>query len=157
MAVDVRDLVEDDLERIAWAGSPTHLAYVKAALSRARAGEVEFLTVVADGKHVALGAADLTAIDGAAKIWMVNTHPDRQSQGFGTSLMQALEARLAERSFDTAVLSVQKDNPRGRVFYERLGWKQTAETTEGWMAEQPDGSVEPFSVECWVMSKHLAG
>lgn len=51
--------------------------------------------------------------------------------GLAVAANDALVARLAERGVHTPWLRVYTDNPRGRAFYEKLGWTDTGERTRG--------------------------
>lgn len=151
----IRDLHDDDVETMAWAGSPTHLDYVRAAVERAKAGEVILLIAFDGDESIGQGGADLTAVEGAAKFWMFAVREDRRSQGIGSAMMSELEDRVRAAGFDTAVLSVEQSNPRAKALYERLGWDVVGETTESWQQDDGNGEVFTYTTNCWVMAKPL--
>jgi GNAT superfamily N-acetyltransferase len=62
---------------------------------------------------------------GRGEVWAFYLHPDQWGTGLATDLMDYTETRLQAEGFQTAVLWVLKDNPRGRCFYEKLGWELT--------------------------------
>ena len=105
----VDDLTEADLPAIAWSGGPEHLASVARYLSRAASGEVEYLAVRApDGRIVAKGGIDYTEHPGYGTILQLAANPT--GHGYGTLLIQAMEARIRARGLD-AMLGVEPDNP----------------------------------------------
>lgn len=55
-----------------------------------------------------------------------------------------------------ADLSVEDDNPRGRVLYERLGYLAHDRRPEAWDEEAPYGTVRRHEPICTVMRKDLA-
>jgi GNAT superfamily N-acetyltransferase len=62
---------------------------------------------------------------GRGEVWAFYLHPDHWGSGHATDLMHHTETRLRAEGFQTAVLWVLKDNPRGRGFYEKTGWELT--------------------------------
>src|SRR3954468_10359502 len=84
----VDDLTRDDLPRLAWSGSPLHLASVARALDRVALGEVEYLAVRApDGTAVAKGGIDYARHAGAGTLWQLATMEELRSLGLGTRLI----------------------------------------------------------------------
>ncbi|GAA3235861.1 GNAT family N-acetyltransferase [Nonomuraea helvata] len=51
--------------------------------------------------------------------------PDRQSQGIGTTIIQAAEAIAAQRGNHYIGLGVDDHNPRAAALYLRLGYEET--------------------------------
>ena len=70
---------------------------------------------------------------GRGEIWAFYAHPDRWGSGVASALMEHVEVRLQAEGFESAVLWVLADNPRGRRFYEKHGW-----TTSGITADLAD-------------------
>ena len=62
---------------------------------------------------------------GRGEVWAFYVHPDRWGSGAADPLMEHVEQRLRAEGFNTAVLWVLDDNPRGRRFYERHDWVAT--------------------------------
>jgi GNAT superfamily N-acetyltransferase len=67
---------------------------------------------------------------GRGEVWAFYVHPDSWGTGVAAELMVHTETRLKAEGFDTAVLWVLKDNPRGRAFYEKFGWKPSGIAAE---------------------------
>ena len=82
-----------------------------------------FLVLTDPGDDELLGyAVALAATDEPAYLPEFAVHPDRQGEGHGSTLMQALLATLAERGHDTVRLTVQASDERARGFYESRGF-----------------------------------
>jgi len=62
---------------------------------------------------------------GRAELYAFYVHPDDWGTGTATALMEHTEHRLRAEGFETAVLWVLEDNPRGRAFYTKHGWAAT--------------------------------
>lgn len=62
---------------------------------------------------------------GRGEVWAFYLHPDLWGSGLATELMDHTETRLRAEGFETAVLWVLEDNPRGHRFYEKHGWELT--------------------------------
>jgi len=62
---------------------------------------------------------------GRGEVWAFYLLPEVWGSGLATELMDYTEVRLRAEGFNTAVLWVLKDNPRGRAFYEKQGWVTT--------------------------------
>jgi len=62
---------------------------------------------------------------GRAEIYALYLIADAWGSGLATELMDYTETRIRAEGFDSAVLWVLKDNPRGRGFYEKQGWEPT--------------------------------
>lgn len=55
-------------------------------------------------------------------LWVL---PERRSQGIGTALVAAVEARVARRGHDAVRLTVSVGNAGAARLYERLGYRRT--------------------------------
>lgn len=53
----------------------------------------------------------------------IQVHPNWQSQGIGSRLMDEAERLIAERGFARVGLSVATDNPRAQALYERRAYR----------------------------------
>src|SRR5919197_2145994 len=123
-ALRVNDLSKDDLPHIGWSGSKTHLDYVERALTRAEAGDVDYLAVRAPGgEPVAIGGVNYMAHEGAGTLWQLVTKESLRGLGLGTRLIAEAEARIKQRGLTHALIGVEDDNPRARRLYERLGYR----------------------------------
>lgn len=158
LPLTVRDLTDDDLGSCHWAGTPTHLAHVSAALDRARRGDVEYLAICGPpGLPIAIGGIDYAARNMAGTLWQLVVHPALRSCGLGTALVGAAEERIARRGLRRAELGVEESNPRARALYERLGYVAYGSEPDSWTAEGPDGSLTTYETVCTRMRKWLAG
>lgn len=151
----VREFRESDLEKIGWTGAPRHIAYVGEALKRMEKGEVVLLSIEVDDKVVSMGGIDFAKTPGAGTLWMLNVHPDYQSRGIGTVLVQSLEERARERGIKVAELGVEHNNPRARNLYERLGYEFIGDGVETWDDEAPDGTISVHTAHIWRMRKQI--
>jgi ribosomal protein S18 acetylase RimI-like enzyme len=61
--------------------------------------------------------------DGWGEIFAIYVHPEHWGDGHGYELLLAGEEALRERSHERALLWVLEANERGRLFYERQGWR----------------------------------
>lgn len=60
---------------------------------------------------------------GRAELYAFYLHPDVWGSGVADALIVHTEERFRAEGFETAVLWVLEDNPRGRRFYEKHGWE----------------------------------
>jgi ribosomal protein S18 acetylase RimI-like enzyme len=155
MAFIVRDLFLDDLQSVSWSGSPTHLKYVAEAIERASKSEVDYLVIHVDGAPRGIGGVDYAVNTGVGTLFQLSVHPDYQSQGIGTALIRALEKRTLDRGFIVTELSVELDNIRARILYERLGYNIVGTKTESWKEEKDDGELMMYTCQCLHMRKVL--
>lgn len=156
MTISVRRLTHDDLPQCSWAGSALHLRQVSRELDRAARGEVIYLVVLDDGAPVAIGGADLVAHAGQAMLWQLSTHPQRQSEGFGTVLIGALASEAAEKGYSVCRVGAETDNPRALALYERLGYTRTGEIEQAeWDEEDPAGGMRRHRAEVVVLTKSI--
>jgi ribosomal protein S18 acetylase RimI-like enzyme len=153
----VRDLVEDDLEACAFAGTALHLEQVRRQLQRVTKSEVDYLAVCTKAElPVAIGGVDYVPHPGAGALWQLAVHPALQSCGIGTLLIGAAEERIQGRGLRRAEIAVELSNPRARALYERLGYVAYDERLEGWDQPNADGSVTRYETVCAQMRKQLA-
>lgn len=110
--VSVRDLLPQDLPACTWSGSATHLRHVERELTRAAAGEVDYLAVCTPvDLPVAIGGIDYQVSEEAGTIGQLAVLPALQSCGLGTLLVRAAEDRIRDRGLRSAELAVEEDNP----------------------------------------------
>ena len=152
----VRDLLPPDLPACAWSGSAVHLRHVERELTRAAAGEVDYLAVCTPADlPVAIGGVDYLAAEGAGTVWQLAVLPALRSRGLGTLLIRAAEGRIRERGLRRAELAVEEENPRARALYERLGYVAYGREPDAWDEEAPDGSVRRYETMCVLLRKEL--
>lgn len=154
--LSVRDLVAADLPDCRWAGSDVHLRDVAGQLRRACAGEVDYLAACPpSGVPVAIGGVGYTKAPGAGTVWQLSVHPALQSCGIGTVLIHAAEQRILARLLLRAELSVEAENTRARVLYERLGYTAAGAVRETWVEERADGTIAQHEADCILLRKEL--
>ena len=59
------------------------------------------------------------------EVYAFYLHPRAWGSGAATAMMDASQDWLRAQGFAAAVLWVLRDNPRGRGFYEKAGWRTT--------------------------------
>jgi ribosomal protein S18 acetylase RimI-like enzyme len=152
----ITDLVDTDLALIGWSGSELHVRDVARELERAANGEAEYLAVRGpDGTPIAKCGIDFAAVPGAGVIHQLATRADLHGLGIGTNLIAAAEARIRARGLMTALVNVERDNPRARALYERLGFVPCGERAAAWEAQADDGSTFVYETELTDMKKPL--
>ncbi|NXY98907.1 GNAT family N-acetyltransferase [Streptomyces sp. BR123] len=156
LPVSVRDLLPRDLPACTWSGSATHLRHVEHELTRAAAGEADYLAVCTPADlPVAIGGVDYGVCEGAGYLWQLAVLPALQSRGLGTLLIRAAEQRIRSRGLLRAELAVEEDNPRARALYERLGYAAYGRKPDAWDEEAPDGSIRRHHTMCTLLRKDL--
>jgi ribosomal protein S18 acetylase RimI-like enzyme len=145
-AVQVRDVLPENVPLLSFAGGELHLDYLRSTLNRVRSGEVEMLVLWQDGLAVATGGIDFVRRPGAGYLWMLSTDPARRSQGLGTQLIRALESRALERGITRCELLVEEENVRAHTLYERLGYEVFGREEDSWY--EPDAEGRPVLYEC---------
>ncbi|EMA42485.1 GNAT family N-acetyltransferase [Halococcus saccharolyticus] len=65
--------------------------------------------------------------DQEAQLYAIYVDPDRWGDGIGTTLLEAVVDRLAERDVERLRVEVLADNAVGVSFYESRGFERTAE------------------------------
>lgn len=152
----VRDLLPQDLPACTWSGSATHLRHVERELTRAAAGEVDYLAVCTPvGLPVAIGGIDYKVSEEAGTLWQFAVLPALQSCGLGTLLVHAAEQRIRYRGLRRAELAVEEGNLRARALYERLGYIAYGREPDAWNEEGPDGLIRHHETMCILMRKRL--
>lgn len=109
---------------------------VSSILERHREGEI----LVAENDGQVIGTGAIIGVD----ILGVFVHPEFQSQGYGKSLMQALEKRAITSGIGVVALSVSLPS---RQFYEHLGY----EISEGRTLDVGEGQ----QLDYWEAKKTL--
>ncbi len=150
------DLVFDDLKKINWAGSATHLKYVEEALNRAQKGEVIYLAVRdADGNPISIGGVDFCAHENAGTLWQIITKDSLRGLGIGTKLIESLEQKIKSRGINIVMLGVEDNNIIAQNLYKKLGYEVCGEAKESWKEEDESGRVYTHYADEILMKKQL--
>jgi GNAT superfamily N-acetyltransferase len=100
------------------------------------------------------------ALEGAANVAFVEVHGEHEGAGIGQNLMLSVEELARRRKRGTLYLTVDHANERGRMFWDRQGYR-TVEGLGSYMSSQfrrDDNGIfrmEPEQRTVAVMSKHL--
>lgn len=78
-----------------------------------------------------------------------------RDQGLGTALMAEAEDAIRAHGGGHATLMVEKTNEAAIRLYDRLGYRQVAESAATWEEPMPDGTQRPVAHPSWVMRKEL--
>ena len=152
--VVVDDLTAADLPAIAWSGGPGHLESVARYLARAASGEVEYLAVrTPDGRIVAKGGIDYAEHPGYGTLLQLAANPT--GHGYGTLLIQAMEARIRARGVD-AMLGVESNNPGALRLYMRLGYTECGTEDASWETTDADGRRSMYRTTLTLLRKQLS-
>jgi len=149
----VSPLRVDDINEVAWSGSPTHLDSIASQLQRVATGEVVYYVVYADGHGVCKGGIDFAKEPGAGTIWQIATHPQLEGLGLATLLIDALEQQARHRGVHQLRLGVELDNTRARRLYEHLGFHVIGESATSWLADADDGTQFLYTTTIAEMKK----
>ena len=150
----ISDLNENDLNRIEWSGSASHIRSVQSQLARVASGEVEYITVRDEiGQPVAKGLVDHVRRKDGSEIGQMATHPNLQGNGLGTLLIAEAEKRIVARGHKWALLGVEVENERARKLYERLGYRAHGSETDSWLAEDENGIEKMYYADVLLMKK----
>ncbi len=158
LAVTIRHARCDDLRPLEWFGLMTPYRHIlEKDFARAERGEVAYL--VAEANHFPIGQVqvDLTryALQGIGLIWALRVIPVMQGLSIGTKLIAAAENLLRARSFHTAQIGVEANNPNARRLYERLGYRIVREVNDPWSYTTPEGEQIIVDEPGWDMHKPL--
>ena len=159
--MDINSLIIDnltlnDLDKISWSGTSTHIRYVKEALERVEKGEVDYLAVRdEEGNPVSIGGVDYKVHEDAGTMWQIVTKELLRGLGLGTRLINELEKRIKSRGINIAMLGVEKDNTRAQNLYKKLGYEVCGETKDSWEQEDGEGKVDTHYADVVLMKKGL--
>ena len=105
------------------------LDYVRKSAESTKA----ILLVAEDGKQEVIGFS-LAFLDHGPDPWLesLHVHPDFQSRGAGTLLMQATAKELESFGYRTLRLGVVEGNTAAERFYERLGGVDAGREPTSW-------------------------
>lgn len=156
--VRIRPCVRADLPKLEWFGMfAPHQGLIKEAFERQEKGEN--LMLVAEVNDFPAGQIwiDLARkrAEAAGVLWAMRVFPAMQKLGIGSRLLQAAEAVLAAGHYDWAELSVTKENPSAKQWYERRDYRVMAEEVNQYNFITPDGFEARIAEDAWVMRKPL--
>lgn len=152
LPVTVRDLEPQDLDDLAWSGSPEHLDEIDEALQASYLDLVELVVIgLPNAQLIAVGGVDFRKGPDFGELWMLSVHPAWQSLGIGTMLIGALELKINQRGLARARLGVEYDNPRAAALYHRLGYREVGSSLDSW----PAGDGRTYVTVCAVMDKEF--
>jgi len=160
LEVEIRPCAADDLPKLEWFGLFTHDRHIiDEAYDRQTHGMGLMLLAVANGFPVGQAWIDFAARPderGVAVIWAVRVFPFLQGGGIGARLLAAAEDAIRRRGFHVAELGVEKDNPRARSLYERLGYRLHREMVDDLAGDDRHGDPVVQPVDQWMLRKDLA-
>lgn len=159
--IDVDSLIVDnltinDLNKISWSGTPTHIRYVKEAIERVEKGEVDYLAVRdVGGNPISIGGVDYKVHKDAGTMWQITTKESLRGLGIGTRLIKELENRIKSRGIDIAMLGVEKENIKAYDLYKKLGYEVCGETKDSWEQENEKGEINIHYADGVLMKKPI--
>jgi ribosomal protein S18 acetylase RimI-like enzyme len=154
LALAIRPAVPDDLDQLEWYGHQRHVRpHIAAVLERRERDEAELLVAVANDFAVGRIGIDVVRRPGKALLWSFAVIPHLQGLGIGTALIEAAEAVVAERGFETIEIHVGKDNPRAQQLYERLGYSVVGEEQASWSYLDERGETVVVVDDDWILRK----
>jgi GNAT superfamily N-acetyltransferase len=156
LSLTVRGIREDDLEGLAWLGSPLHVASMAEQMRKDPAGGKDFLAVfLPTGCSVGKAEVSYGTQPDTGEIGSMVVREAWQSLGIGTFLIEAAEQRIRDHGMHRAALDVEEGNPRARALYERLGYVAYDRRPDAWDQQAPDGTVYRYKTTCALMRKDL--
>ncbi len=152
LRLTVRDLEPGDLADLDWSGGPEHLRAVAAAMQASYAGDVGLVVAALEnGRLAGMGAVDFRPQPGSGLLWMLAVHEVLQGLGIGTRLIRALERRTVQSGRSRARIHVEHDNPRARMLYRRLGYREVGSTLDAW----PVAGGKTYVTVCTILERDL--
>jgi [ribosomal protein S18]-alanine N-acetyltransferase len=97
--------------------------------------------VVAEQAGDLVGYAGLSHSGETADVQTLAVLPDRQRQGVGTALLDALVAEARRRGANELLLDVREDNATAQAFYARHGFEQLSRRRGYYANGRVDGLV----------------
>lgn len=159
LEVVIRTAARADLDALEWFGQFTHhREIIDEAFARQERGENLMLVADLNGFPAAQTWVDLAARgdESVGVLWAVRVFPILRGLGLGARMIAAAEGALADRGFRFAEIGVEKDNPRARRLYERLGYRFHRELQEWYEHAGPDGVRVRVPVDQWMLRKDLS-
>lgn len=154
----IRPCVRADLPKLEWFGMFTpHQGLIQEAFERQEKGEN--LMLVAEVNDFPAGQIWIDQArkraEAAGVLWAMRVFPAMQKLGIGSRLLQAAEGVLAASEYAWAELSVAKENPSAKAWYERRDYRVTDEEVNQYSFTTPDGFEARIAEDAWVMRKPL--
>jgi ribosomal protein S18 acetylase RimI-like enzyme len=158
MDVIVRHCEPRDLPQLEWLGSFTpHRLFMREQFDRHRRGENVML--VADHAAFPVGQVwiDLAkrAAEHVAIIWALRVIASAQGLGIGRRLLTAAERVARAAGFDVAEIGVERDNPRVRIWYERIGYRYVRHDLTEQTYVSPDGALSRHVFDQTILRREL--
>jgi GNAT superfamily N-acetyltransferase len=157
LQAEIRPCTKDDLPNLEWYGLfSLHRRLIEQAYERQTRGEVLMLLAVANGFPIGQAWIDFAARPeepDVAVIWAVRVYPFLQGGGIGARLLAAAERAIVGRGCTTAEIGVEKDNPRARRLYERVGYVPHRELLESFTYADWQGKPVVEQVDQWMLRK----
>jgi ribosomal protein S18 acetylase RimI-like enzyme len=124
LPVVIRPCREEDLPALEWFGLfAPHRALIRRVFEQHLRGEACMLVAEVNGEPAGqLWIEPDPGCAPSAEIWAVRVLPCLQGRGIGGRLVAAAESLLRERGYARAGIAFERDNPRARRWYERLGY-----------------------------------
>lgn len=154
----VRACDEEDLLPLEWDGMfRHHRSIYREAYARQQRGEIIMLVGELAGRLVAQVWVDFCKLkqQNAALLWALRVHPGFQCRRLGTRMVLQAEAAIRRRELKVVELGLEKNNPRPRTFYERLGYECVGELCETYSYVLADGSCVTERSDQWRFRKAL--
>jgi len=156
--VEFRLAHASDLEALEWFGEYTDQRELIAdAFRRQQHGDIIMLLGVIGGFPAAQIWIDLVRQkrDLVGMLYALRVFFPLQGSGLGRLLVRAAEIELRTRGFRAAEIGAEKENPRARALYERLGYAVIGERVDPLVYRQPDGKLVEDTVDQWILSREL--
>lgn len=162
MPINIRQVEETDLPLLHGESEMPYLQFLyHTAYQGMKRGEQMMWVVetVEDGiiGHIFVQFKSLHAslADGTERAYFYSFHvySDHRSKGVGTCLLRFLEDNLRERGFQIVTLTVEKENSRARLFYERNGYLITGTEVVNVRSDHINGKWERTEKTAWRMEK----
>jgi ribosomal protein S18 acetylase RimI-like enzyme len=161
-----RYAVKDDLTAMEWGGEYLRYRRLYRDIWKSSLQGYALLWVVEAGEFgligqlfVQLKSARRELADGETRAYIYGFRIMPQYRGFGVGscLMSLVERDLYHRGFRTIALNVNRDNPKAKRLYERLGYQVTAAEAGKWSYIDHRGIRQYVNEPAWRMQKNLNG
>lgn len=155
MNLEIRDLIEKDLDNASWTGGKRHIQYLKREYARTLIGQSQMLVAIADGEFVGIGCVDFEKTTRAGHIHMFNVKEGFRGAGIGSKMMDAFEESIMAKNLPKVELFVETHNVKAKQLYERRGYFVVRTQEETWESDAPGGGLEMYTTDVFVMEKNL--
>ena len=146
----VRQFRRDDLEKLFM---PIEFALAEQWLAQQERGEVYIVVAEVDGTPVGRRGLDLArcAKIGAVYGFAASVRSQWRSRGVGAAMDAHSKSIARAKGFRAIRCSVDKNNPRSRIWHERLGYQIIGEEVQHWV--EADG--REVTADCWEFERAL--